>query len=296
MRKILFFLIILNVFFLTACKRGKNKTKNNKVDSTVVTKLPSLIKVNDKLFNVPSPVQASEFIKKQNIPFDNDFLNSPENYSKYLTTFKQALNIGVYGADLGNLFIYDQLSQSAEYFNVVKNLSEQVGILNTLNKSLLDRIQNNGNNKDSLVFLISDIYREIDNYLLENDQKDVGVLIITGGWIESFYYLTKMAEKTKNPDLIAKIGEQKEPLDNLINLLQPFYNQKTDDFDKLNEDLVNLSILFDSIKENYTYEPPETDASKKLTIIHSTTTYNVSDEILKRITKNIEKIRNWVIK
>lgn len=294
MNKVIFIFLISSIFIFGACK-SDNKKNNNQIDSSSVNNLPSIIKVKDKLFNVPSPLQASEFIRKQNIVFDLDLLNTPENYSKYLTTFKQSLNIGVYGADLGNLFIYEQLSQSSQYLNVIKNLSEQIGILNTLNKKLMTRIENNSDNKDSLIYLISDIYREIDNYLMENDQKDVGVLIIVGGWIESFYYLTTIAQSNKNPELISKIGEQKIPLENIIKLLEPFYNESSTDLDKLNEELVNLSILFDSIEETYTYKTPETFPNKKLTIIHSTTTYNVSDEILTELTKTISKLRKWVI-
>lgn len=294
MNKVIFIFLISSIFIFGACK-SDNKKNNNQIDSSSVNNLPSIIKVKDKLFNVPSPLQASEFIRKQNIVFDLDLLNTPENYSKYLTTFKQSLNIGVYGADLGNLFIYEQLSQSSQYLNVIKNLSEQIGILNTLNKKLMTRIENNSDNKDSLIYLISDIYREIDNYLMENDQKDVGVLIIVGGWIESFYYLTTIAQSNKNPELIYKIGEQKIPLENIIKLLEPFYNESSTDLDKLNEELVNLSILFDSIEETYTYKTPETFPNKKLTIIHSTTTYNVSDEILTELTKTISKLRKWVI-
>ncbi|MEA3451468.1 MAG: hypothetical protein U9Q83_06140 [Bacteroidota bacterium] len=296
MRKTLFFLIMSVVFVFGSCKcNSKNNSNNDEKDSSFVAKLPSIVKIEDKLFNVPSPLQASEFIKNQNIVFDIDLLNSPDNYSKYLTTFKQALNLGVYGADLGNLFINEQLSKSSEYFNVIKKLSEQVGILSVLDQNLVDRIDANTNNKDSLIFLTSGVFRDIDNYLLKNAQKDVGVLIITGGWIESFYYLLKIAVKNDNPEIISKIGEQKNPLNNIINLLQPYYNQKSDDFDILHEELVNLSIIFDSIEENYIYEDTETDANKKITIIHSTTTYNVSENILAELDKSVERIRNWII-
>jgi len=295
MRKTLFFLTILLIFVLGSCKRENKNPNNDRKDSSFVSELPSIVKIEDKLFNVPSPLQAAEFIKNQNIVFDIDLLNSPDNYSKYLTTFKQALNIGVYGADLGNLFINEQLSKSAKYFNVIKKLAEQVGVLSILNQNLVNRIDANTDNKDSLIFLTSDIFREIDNYLLKNDQKDVGVMIITGGWIESLYYLIKIAIKNENPEIISKIGEQKNPLDNIINLLQPYYNQKSDDFDVLHEELVNLSIIFETIEENYTYEDTETDPNKKLTIIHSTTTYNVSEDILFQLDKSIERIRNWVV-
>jgi hypothetical protein len=180
--------------------------------------------------------------------------------------------------------------------SVVKKLSEQVGILNSLNKTLFERIEKNTENRDSLIFLISDIYKEIDSYLSENDQQDIGILIITGGWIESVYLLTQIAKINNNPEVIARIGEQKTPLNNIILLLEPYFNTKSSEFDTLFEDLTNLAIYFDAIEENYTYKQPETKPDEKLTIIHSTTTYNISDEDLAEITKKVEEIRTWVIK
>ena len=297
MSRILFFILLFTlVFGLSACDNEDNQNTNNSGDTSLSSSdIPQIVKVKDKLFSVPSPMQAAEFIKNKNIPFNMELLNRPENYSKYLTTFKQALNIGVYGADLGNLFVYDQLSQSAQYFNVVKKLSEQVGVMNSINEQLLDRIENNSDNKDSLMFIISDIYREIDNYLVENDQQEIGGLIITGGWIESIYYLTKIAEKDKDPEIINRIAEQKNPLNNIIALLHPYYNEKSDEFDALIEQLVDLSVIFDGIEETYTYEPSETDPEKKLTIIHSTTTYSITDDEIQKISEKIVAIREKII-
>jgi hypothetical protein len=297
MSRILFFILLFTlVFGLSACDNEDNQNTNNSGDTSLSSSdIPQIVKVKDKLFSVPSPMQAAEFIKNKNIPFNMELLNRPENYSKYLTTFKQALNIGVYGADLGNLFVYDQLSQSAQYFNVVKKLSEQVGVMNSINEQLLDRIENNSDNKDSLMFIISDIYREIDNYLVENDQQEIGGLIITGGWIESIYYLKKIVEKDKDPEIINRIAEQKNPLNNIIALLHPYYNEKSDEFDALIEQLVDLSVIFDGIEETYTYEPSETDPEKKLTIIHSTTTYSITDDEIQKISEKIVAIREKII-
>ncbi len=292
---LLLIIFTISIFFSFSCKKEKKNVPEKTKDSVLVTDIPSVVKVKDKLFSVPSPMALSNFVKKQNIPFDKSFINTPENYTKYITTFKESLNIGAYGADLAELFVYDQLSESAQYFNVIKKLSEEVGVMNSINQKLIDRIQQNSNNKDSLMFIVSEIYREIDNYLLENDQQDVGILILAGGWIESIYYLTQILKQEKNPDLVSRLAEQKNPLNNIIELMHPYYNKKSKDFDKLMEKLVNLSIIFDAIEENYSYSPPKTDPVRKITYIHSTTTYNVSQAQLKTISEKVDSIRNWII-
>lgn len=267
----------------------------NKPDTSDIPIIPGLVKVRNKVFSVPSPIQASILVKDLNIPFYEDFLNSPDNYVKYLTSFKQSVNIGVYGANLGNLFIYDQLSESAYYFSVIKKLAEQVGVLNSLNQSLFDRIEDNSNNKDSLIFIMSDIFKDIDSYLLENNQDQIGVLIIAGGWIESLFLLTKIASVTKNPEVNLRIGEQKSPLNNIIDLLQPYYNLGNSDLDYLIEKLVDLSIVFEGVEDVYTYSPPDTDPQNKITVINSVTTYNISADDLSLISEKIENLRAWVI-
>ncbi len=295
-------IITITIFFLIpfcilhfSCKNDKNNVENLPDTNSFDYNSPQIVKIENKVFSVPSPMQASALVKDKNIPFDPDLLNKASNHVKYLTSFKQALNIGVYGADMGNLFLYDQLSQSAEYFSVIKNLSEDVGIMNSINESVLNRIENNNTNRDSLMYIISEVYREIDSYLLENEQGELGILIITGGWVESIFMLTKIAETTKDPEIISRIGEQQNPLNNLIELLQPYYGQKSDDFDYLLEALVELSITFDAIEATYVYEEPVVDEINKTSIINSTTTYNITQEQLTDITDKISKLREWII-
>ncbi|MBN2894103.1 MAG: hypothetical protein JXL97_19690 [Bacteroidales bacterium] len=295
MKKILFLLISV-LFIVSSCNEDENNNSTNNPDTSLNNYSgPEMVKINDKIFSVPSPIQASALVKEKNIPFNPDLLNKTDNYTKYLTSFKQALNIGVYGANLGNLFIYDQLSQSAEYFNVIKKLSEQVGVMNSINEALIKRIENNNDNRDSLMYIISEVYRQIDSYLLENDQEELGVLIIAGGWIESLFLLTQIIQTDRDPAIISRIGEQQTPLDNLIELLQPHYGQKSEEFDFLLESLVNLSIIFDAIEVKYIYEAPTIDPENNLTIINCTTTYNISDEELVVISEKIEELRSWII-
>ena len=294
MKKI-YFLTTLILIFGISCNDDSNTNVDNNVDTSNIVKGTQIIKIKDKVFSIPSPLQVSMLVNEKNISFNPQLLNDISNASKYLTSFKQALNIGVYGADLGNLFVYDQLSQSAEYLAVIKNLSDQIGIMNSINEATMNRMEQNNSNRDSLLYIISDVYLQIDSYLLENDQEELGVLIITGGWIESLYFLTKIVEIDSDPEIISRIGEQQRPLNNIIELLQPNYEQKNEDVSELIEYLVELSIIFDAIEVVYAYEEPDVDAKNKTTTINSTTTYNITNEELVIISEKINNLRNWVI-
>lgn len=286
---------MLAIIAFVSCKEDKKNNDKNLSKDTNETFFPEIIKVKDKLFNVPSPMQASFLIEKNKIQFNPEYLNKPTNYTRYLTTFKQSLNVGVYGSNLATLFVYDQLSQSAQYLSVVKKLSEQLGIFNSINQTLFERIEKNSQKKDSLIFLISDVYKEIDNYLTENDQQEIGVLILIGGWVESLYLLTQIVEFSPTDEVKERIAQQKLPISNILELYTP-YKDKSKEYDTLYKSLELLNIEFQKIEENYIYNPPQTFADKKLTVVNSITTYSITDQNIKDIKKQIEKIRSWIIK
>jgi hypothetical protein len=294
----LFLTALLFTIFLNSCNTNSNKDNDTNNDDTVENfdpNDPTLVKFNGKMFSIPSPIQIALLSKKLNIPFDINLLNKSNKYSKYSSGFKQALNLGVYGADLGYLNIYDQLPEAAQYFAVIKTMSTDLGVINTFSQETIERIEKNNNNKDSLVYILSTIYRDVDSYLLDNERNDVGVLILAGGWIESLYIMTQLNKQQKNQEIIDKIGEQKTPLKNLIELLKPFYGNETDTFDQFIEDLVDLSTAFNEIDREYIYKESTVDVEKKLTIINSETKTIITDKQLITITESILNIRNMVV-
>jgi len=119
-------------------------------------------------------------------------------------------------------------------------------------------------------------------------------LILAGGWIESTFILTQIALNNKSQqEVINRIGEQKNPLENLIKILSPFYNE-SNEYTELTEKLIDLAYEFDGIDINYTYEAPIIDKEKKLTIINSKSEVVMSDEQLQTINKKIGAIRNLI--
>ena len=158
---------------------------------------------------------------------------------------------------------------------------------------LVERFESNIGDQDSLLALVSDAYKSSDRYLKNNQQNDVGGLILAGGWIESLYFATNAAAMTSNPDVIKRVGEQKATLSNLIKLLTPFYSKP--EFTNLVDQLIELDELFSKIEITYTYVKPTVDAQNKTTTINSTTDVNFSNEQLKAISAKTLEIRNELI-
>ncbi len=291
--KSLLIIFVLSIIFLTnSCKSDKTPNENKikqDIDTTSV-----ILKYKNSLFTIPSPYQATYAIKNSNISFDYSLLNSADNYSNYTTNFTQALNIGIYGTDIGYLNVYAQTQKVISYFSTIKHLSEELGIQSAFQSSMINRIENNIENQDSLLLFMTDTYRQFDSYLQNNNRNEIGVLIITGGWIESLYILSVNAVEQKNRKIINRLGEQKHPLDNLIELLSPYY-YKSEVYAKLIDSLVDLAYEFDGIIYNYYYEKPDIFPKEKLSVINSKSNIIISEYHLRTINNKISSIRNSII-
>ncbi len=285
------------IFIVYSGCEGESANNINKIDSAAVAEYEAgkLISFNGRLFSMPSPVQAAELIKNVNLSYNKDLLNPTHNKSKYTSSLKQSLNLGVYGADLAYTNIYEVFTQAALYFSAVKSLSKELNILNSFTENIIHDIERNSTNKDSLIRITTEAYRNADKYLIENERNDIAVLVIAGGWIESLYIMTQVVKEKTDEDLIIRIGEQKHPLNNLIELLKPYYSQKSDKFDKLLEDLADLALVYDGVVIEYTFKKPEIFPQKKLSIIKSEAKTVINDYQLKTISEKIGNIRNRII-
>ena len=142
--------------------------------------------------------------------------------------------------------------------------------------------------------MLSNSYRKADGFLKENDRNEVGALILAGGWIESLYLLTTIAKATSNRDVINRLGEQKHPLDNLIEVLSPLY-YKSDEYAELTDKLIDLAYEFDGIIYSYSYKEPKIDVANKTIYINSQSRVIMSEYHLDIISQKVEDIRSLIV-
>jgi len=291
----LIFIIFAALFLVYGCGSRSNKENVLELkDNSQPDTLSMLVKFENSLFPLPSPYQAATLIKKKNLPFDENIASPLDNYKNFSTAFKKALNLGIYGTDLSYLNIYDRTPESISYLSVIKNLSDQLGISASFDESFFSSVEKNINNKDSILVILSKTYRNTDSYLRVNDRKNIGALILAGGWVESLYILTKISKVDSDREIINRIGEQKHPLDNLIEILTPYY-YKSQEFSTLIDGLIDLAYEFDGVIYSYSYKEPKIDIDKKIIYINSESRVVLSEYHLETISKKIEAIRNQII-
>lgn len=272
---------------------GAEETSSDDGQTEESTSGSNLMEIEGKMFSFPSPVQTAFLIKEVGSNYDASILNDPASAKKYSTSFKKAMNLGIYGADLGYVTIYEQTQDAISYLKSVKMLANDLGVSGAFDMSLLQRFESNLGNKDSLLVLVGDAFRASDAYLKNNERNDVGALVLAGGWIESLYFTSIEAEKSGNKAIIHRIGAQKNTCKNLVSLLMPYYNNP--DYTSFIDHLMELNDVFSGIETVYTYKEPTVDAVNNKTIINSTTEIRVSPEQLSEISAKIKNIRAGLI-
>ncbi len=256
-------------------------------------KQSQLMEIDGKVFSIPSPIQTAALIKNSGTNYNKAMLNVPSNVTKYSTNFKKALNLGVFGADLGYVTLYEQTQDAISFLTAIKSIGDDLGVSSAFDMELVQRFEKNIGNQDSILSLVSDAYKSSDRYLKNSQQNDIGGLILAGGWIESLYFATNAAKMTSNKEIIKRIGEQKTTVNNLIKLLTPYYSKS--EFTGLVDSLIELDELFSKIEITYTYVKPTVDAKNKVTTINSTTEVSITPEQLTAITEKVNKIRAEII-
>lgn len=288
-------LTALSLIFTIACaESNKNEQKEklpNEEPKKVEKKNSNLFEVEGKVFSIPSPIQTAFLLKEAGTDYRSSLLNPTEKAGNYATTNQKALNLGIYGADLGYATIYDQSQDAISYMAVSRKMSSELGIDGLFNEALLSRFEANIGNQDSLLVLVSDAFKKADQYLKNNEQKNISVLILAGGWIETLHFATNLAKSSGSEAIRNRIGEQKITIKNLINLLLPFQDDSPMTSNLINQ-LNELKDIYGGIEFSYTFNPPTTIAEEKTTVINSVSKVDMTDQELSDITDKIEEIRN----
>jgi hypothetical protein len=290
-KNFLFALFLVNI--LLSC--GSNEKEEEKlIDEEILDPNSSLnTNFDGKIFSIPSPVQTSMLIKDAKLPFTESLLNLTTNVDSYTTESKRALNLGIYGTDLGYTTLYNQNSMSLKYLKCVEKLTNALGLQGAFDDKFMKRFEKNSTNQDSMVRIVADAFTKADNYLKNNERKNVSVLILTGGWIESLYFSCELNRIKSDPKIVERIGEQQQTLNTIIEILE-LYN-KNGINDEILSSLESLKLSFDKVVIEYEYVSPTTDAKNKITTLKHKSRIKMDTNVLNMITDKIGKIRSSIV-
>jgi hypothetical protein len=289
--------LALTLAIFTGCNNSGNnngdedKTGLDQVDNNEHSK-----KVRKIFYNVPSPIEMASLIQRSGAQYHPNILNESNNYSNYVTLGKQALNLGVYGTDLSYVRLFDQISLSIKYLQSIKYICDELNIPEAQGSLALSRLEENIENRDSILQIISETYSAADTYLKENGRGNTATMIILGGWVEALYIATNIfkpeGDLSKN-EIAIRIAEQKYSLNNLIELVKSYPGDK--DLQMFLDPLTNLQKAYDKVNIEYTKGDVVTDKNTKTTTINSNAVVSITKENINEIKKIILEIRTGIV-
>lgn len=241
--------VIIVLSYSCKCDREDAQSKDEAIIEDTIRLLKPIHIDKNTIYKVPSPLELYSFMKNDNLNFNNEILNPIENKDKYFTTTQKAINFGIYASDLAYCSVFNQNQETFRYFQTTKDMADELGIIDGFDKSMLERIDKNINNSDSLFEISADSYWNATIALEGQDETNLLPFIIVGGWLESVYIATSSIDKfTSDNKSIIRIAEQRLLLDNLISYLGKFSDNR--EIIKLINQLLELQNDFDVYDED----------------------------------------------
>lgn len=247
------FLIInslcIAMLFLFSCssdKQEENTATTPKDSTAAITTHDTASRAKEFFYSLPSPLLMAKVFKKTGLKYVEGIANSPDNVSKYSSTDFKALNLGVYSTDLAYCVLNKQTQQATKYIDAVKQLSDALGMSSMFEQdNYLVRFKNNLTNEDSLILLVSQMKRDMDMYMRDNDKEKLTVLLFIGAWTENMYIATQLTKESNKDKIAQRVAEQKHILNNLTNIIPDYQNDQ--DFKTIYPKLNELKTLFDNL-------------------------------------------------
>jgi len=195
---------------------------------------------------IPVPFDILNKLSNSKLVFNGDILSNTSQVGQITDPNLQALNLGIYGADMALLITQSRLADSGPYLKSVRILADAIVVPNAFDETTMKRFDNNRNNQDSLQKLVFSSYMRVDTTLISNDRLALASLVLSGGWLESLYLTATMIDSTekdeKNATLYEIMEEQRLHMEQLTGLLQLFPNDST--CTQLARDMNSLATIY----------------------------------------------------
>lgn len=293
--------IVLLIFALAfqfgcACDSSKkDRVEVNAIDIVVDSVAKSGVQTARQIFySLPSPLETAMILKRSGAQFNPEILNPVENVSRYTTSKSLALNLGIYSTDLSYASLFDQTQASIKYMTASKRIAEALGILNAIDNNIIQRLEENVNNRDVIMDIISETFLNTNSILEENDRVAIGSLILVGGWLEGLYIATSLVDDFSSADneLVDRIVDQKLSMATVIKLLEQ-HTENADVNDVL-KDVKELNSIYDKIQISVSRIEVVTDNSTTTTL-RSKNVVSVSPAVFNQLKDKVKEIRNKYI-
>jgi hypothetical protein len=296
----IFLVVLLFTSLLIGCRSGGNKAAKEEVTIEIPKDKSALIedvKQAEKIFQaLPSPLESAMLIRSADARFDNTLLNPVENGNRYVTNKSMALNLGIYTCDLSFASLYEQTQLIIDYMNAAKKMADGLGILKAIDQSTIDELEENINNSEVIMKIVSETFMNSNSYLEDNGQPAIAAMVLTGGWFEGLYISTQLVDlKDFNGNkLVGRIIDQKLSIGILLKLLESSKGNPA--VDEIMVQVNKLKVVFDKISIKTSPVRPEFDKKSNTTVLKSEVKTDMTPAVFKELAATVSEIRSTFVK
>ncbi|MCI5057786.1 MAG: hypothetical protein MRY83_16845 [Flavobacteriales bacterium] len=244
--------------------------------------------------SIPSPLEFSDKLVILNAEFNDKIIAKRASAEDFIGSHNKAIVMGIYGTDLSYINIFKENLTAAQYYSSVVNIAEDLRVDQFFNLETIDKLKSNEGNKEKVLEIIRSGYRDIHNYLKEQQRDEISLLMLYGSWLESLY-LTLSVHNQQQIDLSEMIGDQKITVDKLLAI---FKNYKSDK--KIQEIIAFLNTMketYQSVSISYEYDDSYTekadDQSEDVDLVaNEIKKIEITEDDIKNIFKVLSKKRD----
>lgn len=294
-----FLAILFSAFFIASCGAGGDKQREAEItlDMTEIDQelFDDIDEAKKIFYSLPSPLETAMLIRSAGAQYDAELLNPVDNARNYTTNKSMALNLGIYTCDLSFASLYDQTQASISYMGAAKKMADGLGILDAIDEKTIEDLEENINNRERIMDIVSETFLNSSAFLKENDRAALSAIVLVGGWMEGLYIATELVNRGTFEDnkLVIRIVDQKLSLEIVMKLLEE--NQSNPDVAGLIEEINELKAIFDQIKIETSAIEPIHDQETNVTTLKSKSQSNLTHELFIELSEKVRSLRNTFV-
>ncbi len=300
----LIIIAVLLVLSFTACQSGNKKGSSDiKVEDFISDDdiFDDIDKAKKIFYSLPSPLETAMIIKSAGAEYDQELLNSLDNVQKYSSSKSKALNLGIYTTDLSFASLFEQTQTAIDYMGAARSMAEGLDIRDAIDNETIKKLEENLNNRDVVMDIISETFLNSSSYLKEYERQDEAAIVLIGGWVEGLYIASKLVgnKDIDGNKLANRILEQKLSFNIVLRLLEDNKKasggEENEDIIALISELGELNKAFDKVSVTTSQSSVEGKDASGVSQVASKTTVKVTPEDFKVLQSTINKLRTSFI-
>lgn len=240
------------VLIVSGCKQSKKESEDAGDPPTKSEEKEDVIQ-ELTTYPIPDAYEVTEMLQKAGASYILSLSNPANKVGNYISSAEKALNLGVYGSDLSYASTYMMKQETMKYLESSKKLIDDLEISTTFNTDYAKRVEDNLDDRDSLINIIGESFEDTWKYLVENEQDKLAIMVVSGSYIEGLYITSQIAlTAADNTSFLEIIAHQKKSLNTLIDIIDPIKDDA--DISGIFKSLNDLAKVYEDVGETLTDE------------------------------------------